>query len=529
MRKRNIDRDRSSSPVPLLAPAASDRGEPSASPRAGRSNVPSGVLGGLAALRRGLTSALGNGGDKRPSMVPRTQDSGLSRASLRHDFPQSDATPAWLNRRDDKGDTPLGLAIAAGNTDEVRAMLEHPAVDANLANRHMKTPLHLAAARGNVEIVGLLMRHPGVAPGLPNKDGDIPLHLAAARNDPALANTLIDCSADVINQRNANGLSPLAIALHGGHHRVVAELLKHPDIDVNTKNPKGESLLHQATARSDAACAWLLLNDHRIRATERTPEGKDAMDLAMEHPHAEMVRVLAMDPTLANALDPQGRTPLDRAVDMHRHAALEALLESDNIDPNRPNIQHQTPLSRAVDSFTNLAQTVRFSPGHAYRNENETLALLVGSGKVDPNACFHNGETLLTSLCKMRPQREIASCNIPVIHHEALVRMLAAGGDRLEMNQVNRRGETALQACCTVPDTLNQRKIVQVLLEDKRTDPSVLTSWLMAHPQAAYQLLYPGKLDWKLSPDELNRFLDQTLAQWADWRRAHGGGQSLLR
>ena len=646
---RDIGRTPSPSQLPLQSTAAGGRGEPSAGPRPGRGGEPSGVLGGLAALRRGPTSAAG--GARAAAST-----GGIGTVSI-------------LNRRNDQGDTPLTLAITAGRVDAVESLLAHAEVNVNLANSRSETPLHLAVLHGKVEIVKLLMRHPGIAPGLPNLKGDTPLHLAAARNDPALARALLDGAEPSVNQTNATGQSALAIALHGGHHQVAAELLKQPDTDVNVKNgkgesllyqatalgdaesvklllrdrraqategtpagqdpvpcdvnlanprmetplhraalqgnaeivtllmshagiapglpdkngdiplhlaaarndpaliralldcpaevvnqpnakggqtalavaldgrnhqaaaellkhpgidvnamnSKGESLLYQATARGDTESVKLLINDRRVRATEKTSKGIDPMQLAMAREDVAVVRLLATDPALANAFDAGGRAPLDRAVEMDSHRVISALLESDAVDANQRNDVNQTPLSRATYRIEWMAG---HDHDHYLKPRFKTLTLLVESNKVDPNAQFHNGETLLTRLCKMEPTRDVAESPTGKYFYPAvrgaLASVLAVSGGHLDVNQRNRTGETALQVCARAGDI----GLSSLLLGDKRTDPNVLAQWLISNPGHAYRHLLP--YHGSPSQDQLDRFVERTLTQWADQRRADG-------
>ena len=438
-----------------------------------------------------------------------------------------------VNAKNGKGESLLYQATARNDAESVKLLIrDHrthttegtPAsqdpvpCDVNLANPRMETPLHRAALQGNAEIVTLLMSHTGIAPGLPDKNGDIPLHLAAARNDPALIGALLGCPAEVVNQPNAKGgQTALAVALDGRNHQAAAELLKHPGIDVNAMNRKGEPLLYQATARGDAESVKLLINDRRVRATEKTPKGHDPMQLAMAREDVAVVRLLATDPALANAFDAGGRAPLDRAVEVDSHRIISALLESDAVDANQRNDVNQTPLSRATYRIEWMAG---HDHDHYLKPRFKTLTLLVESNKVDSNAQFHNGETVLTRLCKMEPTPEVAESPTGKYFYPAvrgaLASVLAVSGGHLDVNQRNRTGETALQVCARTGDI----GLSSLLLGDKRTDPNVLAQWLISNPGHAYRHLLPYHDS--PSPDQLDRFVERTLTQWADQRGPDG-------
>lgn len=60
--------------------------------------------------------------------------------------------------QDKDGRTPLMFAVAEGNFDVAKSLIEHGA-DLNIQNNNGETALHLAAIYGNDKIARLLLKH----------------------------------------------------------------------------------------------------------------------------------------------------------------------------------------------------------------------------------------------------------------------------------------------------------------------------------------------------------------------------------
>lgn len=432
-----------------------------------------------------LTRATNARGDNLLSEAARAGDKDVVLALLRHALSRPGTMATMLNHCNAKGETPLVLAIAAGHIEAASSLLEQAEINLALANRKQETPLYLASSQGNVELVKLLMRHPGNAPRSRYKKGETAL----------------------VNLANANGQSPLAIAIHGRSHQVASELLKHPDIDVNAPNRKGESLLYQAVDRDDAESVRLLINDHRTRPDQRANNGQNPMERAMARGHVELVRLLATVPALANDLNKDDLRPLDLAVKTNNHAMIEALLESDAVGADLWDHEGLTPLERALNASTER-------PGDM-RKYLRTLALLVGSNKVDSNADLSGGLTLLTVLCTVasHPQK-FRLCR------DALVGVLAVRGGQLDVNQPERgSGRTALEIAAIE----GHHELAKLLLADPRTDANVLAPSLIYEPARMYAVLNGlSAYDPLPSMDEIDGFVQRTLLQFAA-KRMHDG------
>ncbi len=88
------------------------------------------------------------------------------------------AKKADVNGSDERGITPLGWAVLAGQTRAAEFLIEQGA-QVNATNREGNTPLHGAAFLGRIEIVALLIKHKANV-NTKNDDGETPLESVAS-------------------------------------------------------------------------------------------------------------------------------------------------------------------------------------------------------------------------------------------------------------------------------------------------------------------------------------------------------------
>jgi len=196
------------------------------------------------------------------------------------------AGPDLANARDERGNSPLLIAIYTGQHDIVRLLLE----------RGVRASFLEACALGLVADVRRELRDdPGLV-GQWSHDGWPPLHLAAFFGHRETAEVLLDAGADVrAVARNAEAnlaINAAAAGARADRRPEIVRLLIARGSPVDGRgSPAGHTPLHEAAFNGDLALARLLLDSGADRSL-RTPEGDTPLDIATKHKRVEVVRLL---------------------------------------------------------------------------------------------------------------------------------------------------------------------------------------------------------------------------------------------
>ena len=156
--------------------------------------------------------------------------------------------------------TPLIYAAIKGHFDIVKALIENiPRLNLNKGDKFSRSALLMACRNGHSNIVSLLIKH-RASSEQPDTSGNTPLHHASAYGWLECVKVLlkygeVDPSAD-----NAWKMSPITIALQKNHIAIVNELLSTQDINVNSKDDDGRTLLSLAMSNINADSLELIDN-----------------------------------------------------------------------------------------------------------------------------------------------------------------------------------------------------------------------------------------------------------------------------
>lgn len=146
---------------------------------------------------------------------------------------------------------------------DASALLVQHARNVNHANANGETALHLACGHGTEPLIGRLLAA-GAQPNSPTVETRrTPLHYAVMSNALGAIRALIGCNSDgriSFNVKDANGDTPLSLALNEGFKELVPTLIEGR-ADVNVKNGKDFTLLHQAILKEDGSTAIFLLDN----------------------------------------------------------------------------------------------------------------------------------------------------------------------------------------------------------------------------------------------------------------------------
>lgn len=132
----------------------------------------------------------------------------------------------------------------------------------NHVNVNGESALHVASMKNSAAVVGKLLQMGADANLLTkNEQRQTPLHYCVLNNSVECIREFIkyrDCVN--FNARDANGDTPISLALNEGYNGLVPILIEGK-ADVNVRNGKDFTLLHQAILKEDSKTAIFLLDN----------------------------------------------------------------------------------------------------------------------------------------------------------------------------------------------------------------------------------------------------------------------------
>jgi ankyrin repeat protein len=163
--------------------------------------------------------------------------------------------PRTNARRDEKGSTPLMLAVMHGHTATVQELLRR-GTDVNEQNADGRTALMLAALAGRTSMLQILLNN-GAVVNATNAEGWTALMYAAWNGHTKIVQLLVRSGADV-EAKNSAGGTALAHAVRNGHREAARVLLRTGVAGAAVKKPSNK-LVEVKTSRSRDVHSLVLL------------------------------------------------------------------------------------------------------------------------------------------------------------------------------------------------------------------------------------------------------------------------------
>ncbi|QBB83766.1 MULTISPECIES: ankyrin repeat domain-containing protein [Wolbachia] len=235
---------------------------------------------------------------------------------------------ADVNARDNRGNTPLHLAVLADKLQVVEKLIEGGA-DVNAKNNHGATPLHWAALNQNINIVEKLIEK-GANVNEKNKYDNVPLHYAAGYGSLSVIEKLIEKGAD-INAKSSNGDAPLHLATKNSHLDVLEKLIKE-GANVNERNKYGNIPLHWAASYGRLSTVEELI-EKGADINAKNNNGNTPLHWAVKGSHLEVAKFLISNHADVNAKNKDGWTSLHFAAAYGNLNIVKLILDkSDYVD-----------------------------------------------------------------------------------------------------------------------------------------------------------------------------------------------------
>lgn len=152
--------------------------------------------------------------------------------------------------------------LIMNETENAAILLLNYMKNLNHINLNGESALHVACKKNSALVVGKLLQMGADANLLTkNEQRQTPLHYCVLNNS-------LDCIKEFIkyrdcvnfNARDANGDTPISLALNEGYNGLVPVLIEGK-ADVNVRNGKDFTLLHQAILKEDSKTALFLLDN----------------------------------------------------------------------------------------------------------------------------------------------------------------------------------------------------------------------------------------------------------------------------
>ncbi|XP_043485040.1 rabankyrin-5 [Leptopilina heterotoma] len=253
---------------------------------------------------------------------------------------------------DESGDTLLHILAHEKQENAALFLIENNSGDKNLlvTNNDGNSILHEACKNGLEQLTRVLLAKELSTTTFTKLTGEAPIHLAVTNLYIGVVQALLEAKDAQLqlNLKDKQGETPLSLAIKVSLKKardIIVALIK-AGADINQKNEKGLTLLHQAILKEDSATAiFLLENGADINA--RTEEGETALQLCVHCRLGEVVEALCV-----RGVDTTTGCPLWDALESDQEDVASVLVahgaDTDCWGPGPDGCQ-QTLLHKAID------------------------------------------------------------------------------------------------------------------------------------------------------------------------------------
>jgi ankyrin repeat protein len=305
---------------------------------------------------------------------------------------------ARVDEMDPSGLTPLYKACFDGSLDIASALVDAGA-DVNLKSTSDYAPLYAAVSNKHKTVMEYLLSKGARIDEKSGPNGLTAIYKACADGSLDIATVLVDAGADV-NLKSPQGFAPLFAAIQNNHKPVVEYLLSK-GVHIDEKNGKlGLTALHKACINGSLDIATVLVdaeadinvkdesgftpfysavhNHHipvikyllskRARINEKNgPNDDTVLNRACVTGSLEIVKILVNAGADINAVNKQGKTPLDFAVEKNHQSVIDYLesLQPSQASPQWPGFT-QSDISKFDTIFETEAPAGQVPPSANY-------------------------------------------------------------------------------------------------------------------------------------------------------------------
>ena len=352
-----------------------------------------------------------------------------------------------VNTRDEKGQTALSLAAENGHETIVNLLLNRGDVTIDFEDIDCRTPLSYEAENGHTEITKRLL---GKGADMNSKDnlGKTPISYAAAFGHELIIMLLLG-RGSVADHKDLYERTPLMEAVQGGHEGAVKLLLECNDVDINARDEDGNTPCSETIScaqRVVKGVARRLFERQDIQVNLKNPRGETLLMLATLRENETVAEILLERGEIeVNATNWEGDTALMIAAREKRIIIARLLLKRKDIEVNMKNRRSQTALSLAAAGDAGILALLlerddtlvnSKSPGESsallvasQRGLEEVVELLLTKKEIEVNFVNQRNQTALILAAREG--------------QENVVNLLLARDD-IELNHEDKNMKTAL-------------------------------------------------------------------------------------
>lgn len=194
-----------------------------------------------------------------------------------------------------------------------------------------RTPIHWAVSGGDEKMVDLLVKYFSQVKfdidDLVDLSGWTPIHFAASIGNIAILRKLVESVTEKpdINLQTNQGTSALDLAISKKSNDVARYLIEELNCSCRLKDKKGFTPLHRASCNNNLPIIDVLLGPGKTNVNATDKEGWTSLHHALAEGNVELALKLVAAGADANAVNSDGETPLQVAVD--EKAAKQFALE----------------------------------------------------------------------------------------------------------------------------------------------------------------------------------------------------------
>ncbi|MCL2144009.1 MAG: ankyrin repeat domain-containing protein [Endomicrobia bacterium] len=446
------------------------------------------------------------------------------------------AASGGINTRDNKGDTPLLIAVQGLEDAEIIDILIQAGADVNITGSYGIMPLVMTA---DPQIVELLIKA-GADLNEKTANGMTPLMSAASiiPAQPEKIKMLLDAGADAA-LKDAAGNTALSFAERAGDKRVITllrnalleidELVKEGNLDqlkisvneknVNKRNSSGLTPLMVAAGEKNPNLKIIdVLLDAGAQANDKDDEGRTPLIHCLiavtdENIAAEIVKTLIKNGADINVKDNRGLASLMYAAGFASSAKAVKLLIEAQADVNAKDKENQTALIYAALGGLHIYEDVFFGIDiHKPDRDPEIVKFLAEAG-ADVNVKTKEGYPLLTeAVMESSPEildilakskgidlnaKDIAG-RIPLMYANAeKMDILIKAGANIDAKYADKKGNTLLMYAVYAGSKSFARSLIKAGAEINAKNKEGRTALMYAANAQMLQILLDSGADFK--------------------------------